>query len=76
MVPRKPKTIKIAKVDQHGEVLDGLKALGLTTVTSEQVTAAIKILHPHGIIEADRVGVLRAVFLHLKQRDRANNVER
>jgi hypothetical protein len=73
-VPRKPRTVKTAKVDQHGELLDGLKALGLTMVTSDQVTAAIKILHPHGITEVERGGVLRAVFLHLKRRDRGDNV--
>lgn len=36
------RTIKPAKNNQHGESLDGLRALGLTTVTAEQIAATIK----------------------------------
>lgn len=75
VTPRKPKSIKPVKNDQHGELLDGLRALGLTTVTADQIAIAIKTLYPNGIMEVDRGGVLRAVFLHLKQRDRAVNVQ-
>lgn len=73
-VPRKSKTIKPVKNDQHGELLYGLRALGLTTVTSDQIGTAIKTLYPKGVTEVDRVGMLRAVFLHLKQQNRSDNV--
>ncbi len=72
--PRKPKSIKSTKSDQHGELLDGLRALGLTAVTSEQIAIAIKAIYPNGIAEVDRVGMLRAVFLHLKRQNTAGNV--
>jgi hypothetical protein len=75
VTPRKSKTIQPAKSDQHGELLDGLKALGLTTVTSDQIGTAIKSLYPKGITEVDRVGMLRAIFLHLRQQNRSVNVQ-
>jgi hypothetical protein len=72
--PRKFKTIKPTKNEQHGELLDGLRALGLTTVTSDQIATAIKTLYPNGVTEVDRGGVLRTIFLHLKQQNRSVNV--
>lgn len=75
-VQRKPKSIKTVTNDQHGELLDGLRALGLTTVTSEQIGTAVKMLYPKGVTEVDRVGMLRAVFLHLKRQNTAGNVGR
>jgi hypothetical protein len=71
---RMPKSIKPTKNDQHGDLLDGLRALGLTTVTSDQIGTAIKTLYPNGVTEVDRVGMLRAVFLHLKRQNTAGNV--
>jgi hypothetical protein len=73
-VLREPKSIKPVKNDQHSELLDGLKALGLTAVTSEQIGTAIKSLYPNGIAEVDHGGVLRTVFLHLKRQNTAGNV--
>lgn len=74
VTPRRPKSIKPAKNDQHSEMLDGLKALGLTTVTSDQIGTAIKTLYPKGVTEVDRVGVLRTIFLHLKRQNQSDNV--
>jgi hypothetical protein len=68
--------VAVAYTDQPSELMDGLRALGLVTVTSDQIAAAIKVLHPHGIVESDRGGVLRAIFLHLRRQDRGDNVGR
>jgi len=72
--PRMPKSIKPVRNDQHGDLLDGLRALGLTAVTSEQIAIAIKAIYPNGVAEVDRVGMLRAIFLHLKRQNTAGNV--
>jgi hypothetical protein len=66
----KPKT---TTKSQYGDVLDGLRALGLTAVTSDQVAAAVKQLFPGGLDGVDRAQAIRAVFLHLKRRDTSDN---
>ena len=53
----------------HADLLDGLRSLGLTTVTAPQVTAAMKDLFPKGVMEMEHGEVLRAVFLHLKRQN-------
>jgi hypothetical protein len=70
--PRKVKPIVGANLD----ILDGLRSLGLTTVTMPQVTTAVNDLFPRGVMEVAQDEVLRAVFLHLERQDRADNVRR
>lgn len=70
---RKPKP-KAAPA--HAEVLEGVRALGLTTATAAQVDAAIKHSFPSGIDGVDPGEVLRAVFLSLKCQDSQDNVTR
>ena len=65
---RKPKP-KAAPA--HAEVLDGVRALGLTMATVAQVDAAINQLFPNGTAATDPGQVIRAVFLSLKARDTA-----
>lgn len=60
----------------HAELLEGLAVLGLTTATAAQVDDALKAVYPRGVGESDRGGVLRAVFLHLKRQNSADNVGR
>ncbi len=72
--PRK-KTVA-AKNDQCDEMLNGLRSLGLTTVTMPEVAAAVKQLFPQGVTSVDRGEMLRAVFLHLKRQDQSDNVQR
>ena len=48
-------------------LLDGLKALGLTAVTSEQVSQAIVASFPGGTAGTDSTTVLRAVYRHLRR---------
>jgi len=63
---RKPKP-KAAPA--HAEVLDGVRALGLTMATVAQVDAAVAQLFPHGVDAVDTGEVIRQVFLSLKARD-------
>jgi hypothetical protein len=58
------------KQNQHAaEVIEGLKSLGLTSVTAAQVYAAVEELFPKGTAGIALVEVIRAVFVHLKRRD-------
>jgi hypothetical protein len=70
------KTRKAKPVDgeKHADLLDGLRSLGMTTATMPQVTTAVKELFPKGAMEMDRGEALRAVFLHLKRQNQADNV--
>ena len=61
---------------QYGDVLEGLRALGLVAVTSDQVAAAVHQLFPSGLNGVDRGEVIRAVFLHIKRRDTTDNAGR
>ncbi|MEI7684846.1 MAG: hypothetical protein WCL32_07440 [Planctomycetota bacterium] len=72
--PAKPKTKR--EMPQHDHLLDGLKSLGLTSVTSIQVGAAVKEIYPQGTEGVDDAEVIRAVFLHLRRRDSGNSVGR
>jgi hypothetical protein len=62
-----------SKDSGHSDRVDGLRALGLTT-TAAQVAAAVKDLFPEGIAKVDCSEVLRAVFLHIKRQNSADNV--
>jgi hypothetical protein len=50
----------------HAELLDGLKGLGLASVTAAQVEAAVKKLYPKGVKAVTSGELLRTVFLHLR----------
>ena len=57
-------------------LVDGLNALGLTTATAAQVQRVTAELYPQGTAGIDPGEVLRAVFLHLKRQNSADNVRR
>lgn len=57
-------------------LLDGLNALGLTTVTGAQVDKVTSELFPQGTDGLDQGEVLRAVFLYLKRQNPGDNVGR
>lgn len=50
---------------KHAELLDSLKALGLTNVTVPQLTAAITECFPNGMPDGDSGEVIRVLFLNL-----------
>ena len=56
------------------DLVDGVNALGLTSATGAQVEQASKELFPGGTGGIDQGEVLRAVFLHLKRKDRGDDV--
>jgi hypothetical protein len=64
--PRRKKHEAVAKVNDHTDLIEGLKSLGLATVTTAQVEAALKSLYPSGANGTDQGEVLRAIFLHLR----------
>ncbi len=51
----------------HSGLIEGLKALGLTAVTSEQVESALTACFPKGTSGEEETAILRAVFRHLKR---------
>ena len=58
-----------AKKKQYTKITNGLAALGLTSVTDQQVGAAIKQLFPEGIDGQQEGEILRAVFLFIKRQN-------
>jgi hypothetical protein len=55
-----------AMVDDHADLIDGLRALGLMTATTAQVSAAMKEIYPSGVNGTDQRELLRNVFLHIR----------
>ncbi len=66
---RKPKTN-----DRYAEILESVKALGLTKATAVQVEQAVRGLFPQGIQGTEPSEVIRDVFVHLKRQNTADNV--
>ncbi len=62
----KPRETQPLKAD-HNELLDGLHALGLTSVTAKQVAEAVAACYPKGTCNVDENDILRTVFRHLKR---------
>jgi len=60
--------------DQHNDLTEGLKSLGLMDVTAAQVGATVKQLYPCGVKDVDEGEVLRSVFLAIQRRDTADNL--
>jgi len=57
------------KTAKHTGLIDGLRGLGMTTVTEQQVEAALKELCPNGTAEVGEAELLRTVFVHLMRRN-------
>jgi hypothetical protein len=72
---KKPQT-NPAGSDRHADVVDGLKALGLVTVTTTQVAEAVGQLFPKGTEKVEPGEVIRAVFVHLHSKNSRGNVGR
>ena len=74
--PKLPKPKPEAKQGDVPALVEGLNALGLTTATAAQVQKVTQELYPKGTEGIDQGEVLRAVFLHLKRQNSADNVRR
>ena len=53
---------------RHTGLIDGLKGLGLTTVTEQQIEAALKELYPNGTADVGEAELLRTIFVHVMRR--------
>jgi hypothetical protein len=59
--------LKPKKVERNGEILEGLRALGMASATDDQVTAAVAELYPKGTAGIDPGVVLRAIWTHMRR---------
>lgn len=57
-------------------LIEGVRSLGLTSATRQQVEAAIGQLYPNGVDGLDQSEVLRAVFVHVMRKNKGDNVGR
>jgi len=79
---RRPNNMPKAKkplskpADRHIEIVDGLKALGLATVTTSQVGEAVRELFPKGTSGVEPGEVIRAVFVYLHRKNSGEKVGR
>jgi hypothetical protein len=62
------------KPNGHAELIEALRGLGLTKLSNDQVSQAIKEAFPGGIAEVDQSEVIRQVFVRIKRRNSTNNV--
>lgn len=70
------KPVKTSVSGEHGEIIAGLKSLGLAGVTIQAVQEAVRKLFPGGLAGVDPAEVIRNVFLHLKRQDRGDSERR
>jgi len=59
----------------HAELIDALSSLGLDS-TAAEVDVAVKDKFPRGTEGIEQAEVIRAVFVHLKRQNTADNVRR
>jgi hypothetical protein len=72
--PKAGKPIKKPQTaERHTDIVDGLHGLGLASATAAQVSDAVAELYPQGTTGADTGSVIRAVFLHLRGKNRSLN---
>ena len=63
------RTAKPKKPTQHSFLIDGLRSLGLNSLTTEQVEKSLKGVFPDGVNGTDQGEVIRGVFLNLKRKE-------
>ena len=64
--PRPGRTSNAKAKESYADLVVGLKAMGLTSVTAEHVGAAVHQVYPGGTAGRDEGEVLGAVFRHLR----------
>jgi hypothetical protein len=69
--PSKPKKAPATTNPQHADLLEGVRSLGIASVTAADIAKALKEVFPNGVENTDDGEILRAVFLHLKRKNRA-----
>jgi len=68
-VPPKRRRPKAVAKNNHAGLIAGLKALGLSTLTTNQVQSAVKKCFPQGTPNVDEGEVLKSVFLEIKRQE-------
>ncbi len=63
----KPRPNQQPVAEEHAELVEALKSLGLTT-TSQDVQAALREVYPTGMAGIDQGEAIRKIFLHLRAR--------
>lgn len=61
------RTANVKHESPNGDLIAGLKSLGMTDVTDRQIESIVRELFPNGRDGHDLGEVIRAVFLRLKQ---------
>ncbi len=72
----KAKTTPPKNSHKYADLIEGHESLGLTSVRSSEIEAAIQQNFPYGKSGIDDETVLRTVFLFLKRQDSSDNVGR
>ena len=65
--PVTPAPATAPKRTSHSGLIEGLKSLGMTNVTTAQVEAALTSAFPGGVAGQDETSVLRAVYRQLRR---------
>lgn len=66
--PRTKRSDSSKAAPKHESLLEGLKQLGMMSVTTAQIDAALQQTYPEGQ-PSDEGEVLRTIFIHLMRRD-------
>jgi hypothetical protein len=72
--PQRVEKPRSTAATRHGEIVEAVRALGLTSITAAQVDQAIKNSFPNGIEGVATGEVIRSVFLSLKRQDSTDKV--
>jgi hypothetical protein len=57
------------RVPKESGLIEGLRGLGLTTITEQQIAVALKEAYPQGTDGVDQTTQLRTIFIHLMRRN-------
>ena len=71
---RKVKTAKATS--RYEAIIEGVKSLGLNTVTGSQVEQAVRKLFPNGISNIDHSEIIRDVFVAMMRQNSTDNLGR
>jgi hypothetical protein len=64
----KQRSVSPTRSPKHNGLIDGLRGLGMTTVSEPQIEASLKEVYPTGTTGVGDAEVLRTVFVHLMRR--------
>jgi hypothetical protein len=74
--PRPGGRRQAARASEHRELVEALKGLGLASVTAAEVETAVRACYPSGVGPTPHSELVRAIFLHLRRQNSADNAGR